>query len=292
MRGPAKHLKRLAAPKSWVLNKMGGTWAPRPTTGPHKMRESLPLTIALRNRLKYALTRREVMMIVMRRQVEVDGKVRTDANYPAGLMDIVKLAKVNETFRVLYDVKGRYILHELKDPKEAATKLCRVNNVAKASKATMGHNPFQTGQAGAVPFLSTHDGRTIRYPDPLIKKNDTVQVDLKTGKITAFLKFEIGNLAMCTKGANIGRVGVIVHKEKHPGSFDIVHLKDKKGNPFATRLSNVFVIGDAQKPWLSLPKAKGQRLSIIEERAARAQAKADKAKKSKQKAKAKENKKN
>jgi len=291
MRGPAKHLKRLVAPKSWILNKMGGTWAPRPSTGPHKLRESLPLTIALRNRLKYALTRREVMMIVMRRLVEVDGKVRTDFNYPAGLMDVVKLAKVNETFRVLYDVKGRYILHELKDPKEAATKLCRVNNVSKASKATMGHNPFQPGQPGAIPFLSTHDGRTIRYPDPLIKKNDTVQVDLKTGKITAFLKFEVGNLAMVTKGANIGRVGVIVSKEKHPGSFDIVHLKDKKGNPFATRLSNVFVIGDSQKPWLSLPKAKGQRSSIIEERAQRAQHKSDKAKKSKQKAKAKENKK-
>jgi hypothetical protein len=91
-----------------------------------------------------------------------------------------------------------------------------VNNVSKASKATMGHNPFQAGQPGAVPFLSTHDGRTIRYPDPLIKKNDTVQIDIKTGKITAFLKFDVGNLAMVTKGANIGRVGVIVSKEKHP----------------------------------------------------------------------------
>jgi len=289
-RGPKKHLKRLVAPKSWILNKMGGTWAPRPSTGPHKLRESLPLTIALRNRLKYALTRREVMMIVMRRLVEVDGKVRTDANYPAGLMDVVKLAKVNEVFRVLYDVKGRYILHELKDAKEAQIKLCRVNNVSKAKKATIGHNPFQPGQAGAIPFLVTHDGRTIRYPDPLIKKNDSVQIDLKTGKITGYLKFDVGNLAMVTKGANIGRVGVITSKEKHPGSFDIVHLKDKKGVPFATRLSNVFVIGDNTKPWISLPKAKGQRSTVLEERSQRTAAKSDKAKKNKAKAKAKANK--
>jgi len=285
-RGPKKHLKRLVAPKSWILSKMGGNWAPRPSTGPHKLRESLPLTIALRNRLKYALTRREVIMIVMRRLVEVDGKVRTDANYPAGLMDVVKLAKVNETFRVMYDVKGRYILHELKDAKEAQMKLCRVNNVSKAKKATIGHNPFQAGQAGVIPFLSTHDGRTIRYPDPLIKKNDTVQVDLKTGKITGYLKFEVNNLAMVTKGANIGRVGVITHKEKHPGSFDIVHLKDKKGVPFATRLSNVFVIGDNSKPWISLPKSKGQRSTVLEERSQRTAAKTDKAKKNKAKAKA------
>ncbi len=99
-------------------------------------------------------------------------------------MDVVRLNKVNEVFRVLYDVKGRYILHELKDPKEAGMKLCRVAAVSTAKKATIGHNPFQAGQAGAIPYLSTHDGRTIRYPDPLIKKGDTVQVDIKTGKVS------------------------------------------------------------------------------------------------------------
>ena len=61
-------------------------------------------------------------MIVMRRLVEVDGKVRSDASYPSGLMDVVRLAKVNEVFRVLYDVKGRFVLHELKDPKEAGVR--------------------------------------------------------------------------------------------------------------------------------------------------------------------------
>merc|ERR1711981_1120683 len=38
-RGPKRHLKRLNAPKHWMLDKMGGTWAPRPSTGPHKLRE-------------------------------------------------------------------------------------------------------------------------------------------------------------------------------------------------------------------------------------------------------------
>jgi len=284
-RGPKRHLKRLNAPKAWVLGKMGGKWAPRPSTGPHKLRESLPLTIALRNRLKYALTRREVAMIVMRRLIEVDGKIRTDLNFPAGLMDVVRIHKTNEAFRVLYDVKGRFVLHELKDQKEAGMKLVRVNNVSKAKKATIGHNPFQAGQPGAIPFLVTHDGRTIRYPDPLVKKNDTVSIDLKTGKITGHLKFDVGNLAIVTKGANVGRIGVIQSKEKHPGSFDIVHLKDKKGVPFATRSANVFVIGDAEKPWITLPKAKGQRSTILEERVERTAAKNTAAKKAKAKAK-------
>ncbi len=49
-------------------------------------RESLPLIIILRNRLKYALTKREVTMICMQKLVKVDGKTRTDQRYPAGFM--------------------------------------------------------------------------------------------------------------------------------------------------------------------------------------------------------------
>jgi small subunit ribosomal protein S4e len=85
-RGPKKHLKRLNAPKSWMLDKLGGVYAPRPSTGPHKLRESLPLTILLRNRLKYAITADEVKKICMQRLIKVDGKVRTDTNFPAGFM--------------------------------------------------------------------------------------------------------------------------------------------------------------------------------------------------------------
>lgn len=42
--------------------------------------------IFLRNRLKYALTGREVTLIVKQRLVKVDNKVRTDETYPAGFM--------------------------------------------------------------------------------------------------------------------------------------------------------------------------------------------------------------
>jgi small subunit ribosomal protein S4e len=69
-----------------MLDKLGGVFAPRPSTGPHKLRESLPLIVFLRNRLKYALTGAEVTKIVMQRLIKVDGKVRTDSNFPAGFM--------------------------------------------------------------------------------------------------------------------------------------------------------------------------------------------------------------
>ena len=85
-RGPKHHLKRLVAPRSWMLDKLGGVYAPRPSTGPHRLRECLPLVILLRNRLKYALTNTEVMKITMQRLIRVDGKIRTDRNFPTGFM--------------------------------------------------------------------------------------------------------------------------------------------------------------------------------------------------------------
>ena len=77
-----------------------------------------------------------------------------------------------------------------------------------------------------------HDVRTICYPDPLLKVNDTIQIDLETGKTTDFIRFDTGNLCMVTGVANLGRIGVITN----PGSFNVVHVKDMNGNSFATWL--------------------------------------------------------
>lgn len=49
----------------------------------------------------------------------------------------------------------------------------------------------QTGPKG-IPFLVTHDGRTIRYPDPVIKVNDTIHLDIATGKILDSIRFDSG----------------------------------------------------------------------------------------------------
>lgn len=241
----------MAAPNHWMLDKLSGTYAPRPSPGPHKLRESFPLIVFLRNRLKYALNGRETKAILMQRHVKVDGKVRTDATYPAGFMDVISFDATNENFRLVYDVKGRYAVHRISD-EEATYKLGKVKKV-------------QLGKKG-IPYVVTHDGRTLRYPDPAIKVNDTVKIDLASGKIDDFLKFDTGKLVYVTGGRNLGRIGVITHREKHEGGFDLVHIKDALENTFVTRLSNVFVIGEANKPWISLPKGKGLKLSITEER--------------------------
>eukprot|EP00123_Amoebidium_parasiticum_P006980 comp17794_c0_seq1/m.17859 comp17794_c0_seq1/g.17859 ORF comp17794_c0_seq1/g.17859 comp17794_c0_seq1/m.17859 type:complete len:262 (-) comp17794_c0_seq1:51-836(-) len=258
-RGPKKHLKRLHAPHHWMLDKLSGTFAPKPSSGPHKQKDCLPLMVFLRNRLRYALTGQEVKYIVKQRLVKVDQRVRTDAHFPAGLMDVISIEKTNEHFRLVYDVKGRYSVHRI-TAEEAKYKLCKIKGQG-------------TGARG-IPYVVTHDGRTLRYPDPLIKVNDTVKIDLESGKVIDHAKFEIGNVALCTSGRNLGRVGVIVHRDRHPGGYDIVHVKDVLGHEFATRLNNVFVLGKGNKAWVSLPKGKGVKLTIAEERDRRLAAKA------------------
>ncbi|KAK2084668.1 40S ribosomal protein S4, X isoform [Saguinus oedipus] len=101
--GPKKHLKQVATPKHWMLDKLTSVLAPRPSASPHKLRECFPLIIFLRNRLKYALTGGEVKKIRMQWFIMIDGK----------------------------DTKGRFAVHCI-TPEEAKYKLC------KARKTFMG----------------------------------------------------------------------------------------------------------------------------------------------------------
>jgi len=251
-RGPKKHMKRLNAPSHWMLDKLGGVYATRPRAGPHRLLESLPLSLIIRNKLKYSLTGRELLMVLKQRLLKVDGRARTDPKFPAGFMDVITIPKTKDRFRLLYDVKGRFALHKISEA-ESTFKLARVVSSQYAPDRT--------------PFIATHDGRTIRYPDPNIKADDTVLIDIESGKVKEFVRFKPGALAFVTGGANTGRIGEIVDVERHPGSFDIIHVKDAQDRTFATRKSNVFVIGaSTDKPLISLPKLKGVKPTLVANR--------------------------
>ena len=112
----------------------------------------------------------------------------------------------------------------------------------------------------------TNDSRTIRYPHPDINVGDTIKYDLEKGQITGIIKNEPGKMCYITGGNNIGRVGQIMHVERHMGSFDIVHIRDANGKTFATRKLNVFIIGE-KKSWISLPERDGLYKTIMEEKA-------------------------
>ena len=237
-RGVYKHLKRIHAPKSWMLSKVGGIWATKPSQGPHKLRECIPLNYLLRNKLRVALNGTEAKLIIKSKEgnISINGKVRTDPKFPVGIMDIVTINKTGTNYRVNFDVKGRWRLVKI-SKEEAKYKLCKV---------------------------TTADGRTIRYPNPHIKEHDSIKINIETGEIIDFYKYKIGAPVLIVGGNNIGRVGIIQKIEKHPGSYEIVYIKDTKGTEFSTRLTNIFITGDQKS---EIPEEKyNTLLSIIEER--------------------------
>ncbi|XP_035924350.2 small ribosomal subunit protein eS4, X isoform-like [Halichoerus grypus] len=230
--GPKKHLKLVVVPKQWMLDKLTGVFVPHPSTRPHKLRECLHLIIFLKNGLKYVLTENELKKICSQCFIKTDGKVQTDITYPVGFMDVISTDKTGENFHLIYDTKGCFALHWI-TPEEAKCKLCKERKIFVGTKG--------------IPHLVIHDVHTIRCPDPLIQVNDTIQIDLETGKITDFIKFDTGNLCMISRCANLGRIGVIISRERHPGSFDVVHVKDVNGNSFATQLFNIFFYWQRQQ---------------------------------------------
>lgn len=180
--------------------------------------------------------------------IKVDGSTRRDPRFPLGQMDVVTIEKTNEFFRILLDVKGRFNPHRI-DAKEASFKLCKI------VKKYIGKSK--------VPYIVTHDGRSFRFPHPDISVNDTIKVNLATKEIQSVFKFQNGASTYLTGGNNIGRIGILQSIERHPGSFDIAHVKDSTGSVFATRVGNVMIIGDGKNPAISLPKGEGIKLTLI-----------------------------
>lgn len=234
------------------MHKMGGNFAVRPGSGPHKLRQSIPVQVFLRDKIKVAMNGREANAILHQKEglVQVDKRVKRDTKYPIGLMDVVEVPKMNGAWRCLYDNKGRFAFVKLKKA-EAAFKLCRVQ------QKDMGANK--------IAYIVTHDGRTIRFADPSIAIHDTVKWDLEKKQITDHYSFEIGNVAFISDGSNKGRVGVITHVSQLDGNHDIITLKDARNHTFTTRIGYVFVIGKGDKPAITLHKNNGISLSILEE---------------------------
>lgn len=132
--------------------------------------------------------------------IKIDQKTRRDYAYPLGCNDVLTIEKTGENFRLMYDVKGRFVLKAIKED-EAQFKLCKIK------RREIGPNK--------IPYIVTDDGRTIRYPHPDIAVFDTIKINLLKNEIMEHIKFEIGNLIYCSSGNNIGRVGILVRRDVH-----------------------------------------------------------------------------
>ena len=109
-------------------------------------------------------------------------------------MDIVTINKTRTNYRVNFDVKGRCRLVKI-SKEEPKYKLCKVTIRSMWPKK--------------IPFITTSDGRTLWYPNPHIKENETIKLNFGNNKIIDYYKNKIGAQVLFVGGNNIGRAGTI-----------------------------------------------------------------------------------
>jgi len=247
-KGGKKHLKRKPAPKSWPIHRKEFVWALRPMPGPHPISDCVPLAFIVREVLGFAKTRKEAEIVISQAKLKVDGKIRREERFPAGLMDIISIPETEGFYRILPSKKG-LMLHPI-EASEADFKLCRIEN--------------KTIVKGGHVQLNLHDGINIlfRTKESQNLEGDayetlgTLKISIPNREVLEYIKLVEGAYALITGGKNAGRHGKIVAIEKKPEQKRkdlLVTIEDKKGVRFQTTLDYIFAVGST-KPEISLPE--------------------------------------
>jgi small subunit ribosomal protein S4e len=232
-----KHIKRMAAPKSWAVPRKTSHWITKPSPGPHGTQESMPLLAVVRDMLKLCDNSREARFIIGSRTISVDGKIVTDYKFPVGLMDVVTVLKTKQSFRMLIDYKAKLQLIPI-DDSEKDWKLARVDDKKVVRKGKVQ--------------LNMHDGRCILLPKDQYSTGDVLKIELPSQKIMKAFKLDKGSIAFLVGGSHPGSVQIIESYQIKRGSApNLVTFKEG----FETVKENVFVIGD-KVPEIKLMEAK------------------------------------
>lgn len=190
-KGGKRHLKTLAIPRSWPIERKNFVWTTKPKCGMHWLEYSMPLVTIMRM-LGKAKNRREAVKIIKNGEIRIDEKVRKDPKFGIGFMDIISIPRTEEHLRVVFNEKG-YITLLPTAEKEAGFKLCLIDNKKSAG------DKFQ--------YL-LHDGRNF-LADGKYKVGDVLKISLPGQKVLEHFAFEEGNHAYIIEGKHIGKVGKI-----------------------------------------------------------------------------------
>ncbi|MEM2892091.1 MAG: 30S ribosomal protein S4e [Thermoplasmata archaeon] len=232
-----KHIKRMAAPKTWAIPRKTSHWVTKPRPGPHGTAESIPLLSVVRDMLRLCDNSREARFIIGSREISVDGKVVTDYKYPVGLMDVVTVNRTKQSYRMLVDYKAKLRLVPIEEA-EKGWKLVRIDD--------------KTTVRGGKTQLNLHDGRCILLPKDQYKTGDVLKIELPSQKVLKAYKLEKGSLALLTGGSHPGTIQTVEDYQVRRGSApNLVTFKEG----FSTVKENVFVVGD-KTPEIRLLEAK------------------------------------
>lgn len=219
------HLKRIASPPTWALNRKRHVFIVKPNPGAHALRAGLSLGVLLRDLLGVASTLAEAKKILNLREILVDGIRRKDFRFVVGLFDVVTMKDTDRTYRMVLDQKGRIAVQQISGV-ERTLKPCKITGKIVLPK-------------GKIQF-NLHDGKNF-IATKQAKVGDTLMVSLPQLEIKEILPLKPGMTVFLTKGMHSGKVGVL----KEIKGTEATYLLGQK--EVGTTKSYLFVVGE-KKP--------------------------------------------
>lgn len=227
-----RHLKRLAAPKSWTISKKEYKYIKRPFPGAHSFMLGMTLNVFIRDVLGYAQNTKEVKTIINEKGILINQKPAKDVKNMVGFMDTVSFPKLKKNYRILLNNKGKLLPIEIKDG-EAKIKIAKIIN-----KTILKGNKVQ---------VNLSDGRNVIVEKDSYSTGDSAVIELPENNIKEAIKLEKGSSIILIGGKHIGDIGVINELDENEviyksGSEDLKTLK-----------KYAYVIGKG-KPIIEVPK--------------------------------------
>jgi small subunit ribosomal protein S4e len=219
------HLKRLAAPKSWAINRKENKWVIKPNPGAHSISMGLPLSMLIRTLLKAANTAKESTRMLYHKEMFVDMKPRKELGFIAGLFDTISLPKIKKNYRVVITERKKIGLIEI-DEKESNLKLTRITGKNLIRGKTQ---------------LNCSDSRNMLVSKDEYKVGDSLLIDLPGQNIKQHIKLEKGSMILLTGGKHMGEFGKLESIEGN----NIVYNSSK--GTFQTLKKYAFAVGK-EKP--------------------------------------------
>lgn len=182
------HLKRIAAPRTWFINRKQNIFIIRPNPGTHSFAFGQPLGLILRDNLKLASSTAEIKRLLNNQEILVDGQRRKDHRFIVGLFDTISIPRLNQSYQIALDAKGRLMAAEIPWEK-SLLKTCKV-----VGKRVLPGGKIQ---------LSLHDGKTLAGENS-IKNGDSVVVELPSLNIKKVLPLKNGASVMLVSGRHSG----------------------------------------------------------------------------------------
>jgi small subunit ribosomal protein S4e len=218
------HLKRIASPRGWNINRKENTFVVRPHAGSHSLEQGLPLGLVIRDMLKMAKTMSEAKKILHSEEILVDGIRRKDYRFMVGLFDSLAIPSLKKYYRIVLDKKGRISIITI-TAQDSTQKPCKI-----VGKTVLPGGKTQFNLFDGKNLIGTHTALV----------GDTFLLSLPKLEVKRVLSLKKGATVFLSKGKQSGAVGHLKEVKGKEASY----LVD--GKEVETSKNYLFVVGEGE----------------------------------------------